>query len=342
VPTSSSCTHHCGRSGQLHGTPSAIVSVSCTGTGTQDSDLARLTLQQLRAFLANFVSELRRHAPPVTILCCARDALAAVLAEGTGQAGQPGVAPAPATERGPGPQPAVLSVRGPAASASGTSLRLGHQCRSQTCADAACALCEHNPVKRCPTDLRTLPYTYTNEEAIVPRCGASLFLHLIGEDGTRRQELPAELQGCSVMITALDQRRYLNAAEASGGADALAARSDVQSVALPGADNFLILRAPDGASHFVPATTCSCLPGDVSGHQQADLQLQLLCNASHSTFCTRSRRVAVGSRRVAWWLPGTWAAQAHGRSSRVSDPLVDMAGCSAQQTAVSFMQAVPC
>lgn len=86
-------------------------------------------------------------------------------------------------------------------------------------------------------------------QAIVPRCGASLFLHLLGVDGTRLQRLPPDLLGCSVIIAALDQRRYANAVETSGEG-AADVPSNVQSVAPLEADACLILRAPDGA--FVP------------------------------------------------------------------------------------------
>ena len=87
------------------------------------------------------------------------------------------------------------------------SLQLSHNCLAQGCNDESCKMCRFNPLRRCKEMFRKPPHAYTTDDPIVAKCQGPLLISIHDRDGNRLNQCPAHLQGCVIMVVALQSRR---------------------------------------------------------------------------------------------------------------------------------------
>jgi hypothetical protein len=191
----------------------------------QETELASLSADELRQFLLCLIEEISKFANTTEILVAARDAWYRYRAEyrhadpaapslPAAHAAQvqlfPGTArPSPTPAHALSPtrmSPVGLAQPYHSPGQRGLKLRLEHACQAQSCDDPACLLCQHNPIRRCTTNLREPPYTYTVDEIIHSPCGATLQVVLVDANGQEVSDVG--MLSCSILITLVDDRRY--------------------------------------------------------------------------------------------------------------------------------------
>ena len=244
----------------------------------QEHELDKLDVNQLRQFLNLFIHELANALDAQIIFDAATtawerfEASAGSVATLPGPSGGPAAAGAAAQPAPPQLQAAHFDAAvaaatqhaGAGASAAAApppvqplaaappaptqyQLRFSHNCQAQSCSDPNCPLCQHNPIRRCHTNLREAPHTYTVDEVIHAPCGAMLQIGLYDSAGVLVTEVPRELRECTLLLAVVDDRRYRDTFHGATGPDSVAAGSREQTMAPIGADRFLILQGTDGA-----------------------------------------------------------------------------------------------
>jgi hypothetical protein len=107
-------------------------------------------------------------------------------------------------------QPAIsdrMAVRSPDPSQRMYSLQLSHNCMAQGCNAESCKLCRFNPLRKCKGMLRKPPHAYTTDDPIVAQCQGPLLISIHDKDCNRLGQCPAQLEGCVIMVVALQSRR---------------------------------------------------------------------------------------------------------------------------------------
>jgi hypothetical protein len=242
-----------------------VCNIDCS-LSLQGTELASLSAEDLLDFLRWFIAEISQILPPGQIYLATRNAWlnyekkrhAAPQPAATGwritppstspqRAMSPGRTPLspPIAAATPDEDPAIAAtqLQGQAALEAGMRLQLRHSCQAQSCGDAACEMCRYNPTRRCSTNLREPPYTYTVGEAIHSPCGAVLQVVLVDADGNLVQQADM-LLGYSILITVVDDRRYQ---ELEGVSGASQGQRMGQQIAHPAVDD-AILQTGDGVA----------------------------------------------------------------------------------------------
>jgi hypothetical protein len=134
----------------------------------------------------------------------------------------------------------------------GLRLELRHTCQAQSCGDLACELCRYNPTRRCSTNLRAPPYTYTVGDPIQSPCSAVLHAVLVDMNGNPVEKADV-LLGYSFLIAAVDDRRYQELKATPGGLQG--PRQLERHIVHPAVDD-AILQSGDGETYCTCAQLC--------------------------------------------------------------------------------------